>query len=703
MKTLTSKLSVLALAALPLLGGCTQPERNASVPVTQQTMAESTPPAAPVLAEPVTKPEPAPGTPPQAPPLILQSAPALAEFSKLAQAGVDEGVMLSYVTNSTQLFNATADQIVYLNDLGVPGNVITAMMQHDQSLKQFWAGSATQSAPAAQTVAPVPATTETAAAAPTYVNPPQPETAVAAPSQPATVVNNNYFYDSLSPYGTWIEVEGYGRCWQPTVVVVNRGWRPYCDGGRWVYTDAGWYWLSDYSWGSTAFHYGRWFSHPRWGWCWWPDTVWASSWVSWRYSGDYCGWAPLPPHCGYRSGIGFTYYGRAVSASFDFGIGWAWFNYVPWGRVCDPRPRRYCAPTTQITQIHRNTTIINNYGSGRNNTVVNNGVTPARFREMAKHEIKPIQLREDHREIRNGRREQISPDGGTLTVNRPLVEDHRGNGRRDREPGMHNGASPVANFTPAPAVQPAITSPRATPSAPVASTPSVQPRSSSLPRGHDRIWETQNKERENTDHNNRPNRSNNQTATTPVTVAAPPVQTPSVQPHISEPVTGRQRVEERRNTTVQRQIPPTSATPVNTPNTRVTTPQSQQQPQASQPAPTANPTRVWSQPQQPVRVETQQQITPRNVERQQERAPGREAQQIRTVPMPAPTTPAAPRFTPQPQVSAPVVATPRIQTIESRPAPASAPARTESRGESRSESRKSNSSNTDSNNGRRNR
>ena len=60
----------------------------------------------------------------------------------------------------------------------------------------------------------------------------------------------------------WIEVEGYGRCWQPTVVVGNRNWQPYCDRGQWVYSDAGWYWLSDYTWGATTFHYGRWFTHP---------------------------------------------------------------------------------------------------------------------------------------------------------------------------------------------------------------------------------------------------------------------------------------------------------------------------------------------------------------------------------------------------------------------------------------------------------
>lgn len=67
---------------------------------------------------------------------------------------------------------------------------------------------------------------------------------MAAPAQP---VDNNTFYTSLSPYGRWMEVDGYGMVWQPTVVAVDTGWQPYFNAGRWVYTDAGWYWNSDYS------------------------------------------------------------------------------------------------------------------------------------------------------------------------------------------------------------------------------------------------------------------------------------------------------------------------------------------------------------------------------------------------------------------------------------------------------------------------
>jgi len=167
---------------------------------------------------------------------ILPSSP-LAQVIKLAQAGVGESVMLTYINNSSSRFNLTSDQIIYLKDIGLPDDAVTAMMQRDQQL-------------GAITVAQTP--------------PPATETATVQP----VFVTQNYFYDTLSLYGGWVEVEGYGRCWRPTVVIYDSSWQPYCNHGHWIYTDAGWYWVSDYSWGSCAFHYGRWFHDARFGWCW---------------------------------------------------------------------------------------------------------------------------------------------------------------------------------------------------------------------------------------------------------------------------------------------------------------------------------------------------------------------------------------------------------------------------------------------------
>ena len=424
---LTSVSLGLALAALPIVGGCSQQNATSSPSFLSSANAEPAPadPSPPALAasaditatvtSSASAPQPAPAAEPKLPANINPSTSA-GQVIKLAQAGVDETVMLTYITNSASLFTLGSDEIIYLNDLGVPSNVVTAMLNHDQSVKAYWSNNAKAQA----SDAPVQA------APPTYVNPQQPEpqpapvdAAPAPTAQPANVTHN-YFNDSLSPYGTWIEVEGYGRCWQPTVVVVNRGWQPYGDRGRWVYSDAGWYWLSDYSWGATTFHYGRWFNHARWGWCWWPDSVWAPSWVSWRYSGDYCGWAPLPPRACYRNGFGFSYYDRSVGFGFDFGLGASCYTFVPWGRFCDSRPHHYRVPSHQVTQIYNNTTIINNYGSGNNNTVINHGIPLDRVREYTHADLRPVKLRETAGTPGRGMRsERLDHDGRTLIVNRP--------------------------------------------------------------------------------------------------------------------------------------------------------------------------------------------------------------------------------------------------------------------------------------------
>ena len=70
---------------------------------------------------------------------------------------------------------------------------------------------------------------------------------------------------------------------------------PYWTNGRWVFTDYGWTWESDWNWGWAPFHYGRWaMVQPR-GWCWVPGTLWGPAWVAWRVGRTNVGWAPLPP------------------------------------------------------------------------------------------------------------------------------------------------------------------------------------------------------------------------------------------------------------------------------------------------------------------------------------------------------------------------------------------------------------------------
>src|SRR5262245_42395099 len=48
------------------------------------------------------------------------------------------------------------------------------------------------------------------------------------------------FYDALQPYGQWVRTPEYGLIWVPYQRVVGASFVPYSTGGTWVYTDAGW-------------------------------------------------------------------------------------------------------------------------------------------------------------------------------------------------------------------------------------------------------------------------------------------------------------------------------------------------------------------------------------------------------------------------------------------------------------------------------
>lgn len=350
MKTLFSSKILIALAVAVAVAATIESEAN------EQPMP---PPASDVAPLPE---DISPGTP-------------VAQVVKLVQAGVDAGVIQSYISNCPSAFNLDADKIIALTDAGLPGELVNAMFAHDKNFLASLPTAATAAAPSQ------PATVVTSPLPPA-------ETVTSPPPQEITV---NYFYQSLSPYGSWVDIDGYGRCWRPNLVVYDSNWRPYCDRGRWVYTDCGWYWDSDYAWGVT-FHYGRWFHSPRHGWCWWPDTVWAPSWVTWRSSSDYCGWAPLPPFTVYQPGIGFCYRGQNVSVSFDFGLASSCYTFVSYGNFCRPQSRYYCLPQQQVTQVYQQTTVINNFNCN-NNVIQNNGVSVTVIGNSSRQHIKPVPAR----------------------------------------------------------------------------------------------------------------------------------------------------------------------------------------------------------------------------------------------------------------------------------------------------------------------
>ena len=81
-----------------------------------------------------------------------QISPDTAEVVKLAGSGVGDEVVLAYIQNSSGTFNLSADNLLYLRDLGVSQPVITAMLNHDNGQR----GQA-QESPPQQQYAPAPA------------------------------------------------------------------------------------------------------------------------------------------------------------------------------------------------------------------------------------------------------------------------------------------------------------------------------------------------------------------------------------------------------------------------------------------------------------------------------------------------------------------------------------------------------------------
>jgi hypothetical protein len=204
----------------------------------------------------------------------------------------------------------------------------------------------------------------------TPVSTPIPQRRVNAETQPREDSDEsagyNTFYTKLEPYGDWRETSDYGFVWQPRAAADSRNWHPYTE-GRWVYTDAGWTWVSEEPFGWATYHYGRWARLRNVGWVWVPGDEWAPAWVSWRKSDDYVGWAPLPPEARFdhRRGIkswSDNYYDvgpeqyRFVSTR-EFGARQIERTIVP-----QERNITIISQTTNVTDITYNNTVVVNQG-----------------------------------------------------------------------------------------------------------------------------------------------------------------------------------------------------------------------------------------------------------------------------------------------------------------------------------------------------
>lgn len=234
-----------------------------------------------------------------------------------------------------------------------------------------------------------------------------------ATRHPASVqrenVNNQIFYDELSPYGEWVDYPNYGYVWLPDV---DRNFSPYSTSGYWANTNYGWTWVSDYSWGWAPFHYGRWDYDNYYGWLWVPDNQWGPSWVTWRTGNGYYGWTPMRPGISTNQSFGNEY--RDLHR-------WNFVRERDFGRS---DIYRYYADRNEYNTIIDNSTVINNtYIDRSRNTTYISGPSRNDVQRVTGRRVNNVTIRD------NDRPGQVIKNS-QLQIYRPQIQKTTGQGRQ---------------------------------------------------------------------------------------------------------------------------------------------------------------------------------------------------------------------------------------------------------------------------------
>jgi hypothetical protein len=243
-------------------------------------------------------------------------------------------------------------------------------------------------------------------------------------------VSFNVFYESLKPHGVWFNYGEFGMCWRPDGI--SRSWEPYRN-GHWIWTDYGWTWDSDYSWGWAPYHYGRWTFDDYYGWIWVPDYEWSPAWVQWRYDQDYIGWAPLPPKARFTVSIGIDF--------DDYGVGYRHWNYIYGRNMTDIRYR--FLPRNRVFRIHSHTTNITNI-TIVNNHIYNHGPRINDIERMSGTKIRQYNIIQDREPNRDKNFNRI--ENNNLHVYHPEINRTNGSTRGNTgTPNEINRNNPVNN------------------------------------------------------------------------------------------------------------------------------------------------------------------------------------------------------------------------------------------------------------------
>ena len=234
------------------------------------------------------------------------------------------------------------------------------------------------------------------------------------PRESAPTGGYSTFYTQLEPHGAWLETNDYGYVWQPREAESSRSWRPYTN-GRWVYTDAGWTWISEEPFGWATYHYGRWTRLGGIGWVWVPGDQWAPAWVSWRKSNDYVGWAPLPPEARFdqRTGI------HNWSDNY-YDIGPDQYSFVPTREFGAQRIESTIVPPERNVTIVNQTTNVTNI-TYNNTTVVNEGPNYDELRAQSREPMQRFRLERNLSVDVNVEAPRPLVQGETVIVAAPVI------------------------------------------------------------------------------------------------------------------------------------------------------------------------------------------------------------------------------------------------------------------------------------------
>jgi hypothetical protein len=219
------------------------------------------------------------------------------------------------------------------------------------------------------------------------------------------------FYSQLNPYGSWMQMNDGLVVWRPHVAA---RWSPYTY-GNWMWTDCGWYWNSDESFGDVVYHYGRWYDDDYYGWIWVPDYEWGPAWVDWRYDDNYIGWTPLPPYANFSMNDG-------ISFSEGFSTGYSRWHFVEYDNFCNPQIGRYFAPARDKARFFDRTHTSHDYGY-ENNRVVNRNIPRDMFE--ARSQTRLSENRINFRETEGMGRSQVRGNERRIDVAIPRANSNR--------------------------------------------------------------------------------------------------------------------------------------------------------------------------------------------------------------------------------------------------------------------------------------